>query len=100
MSARSPLSLEKDRFNFAFNLAGDLKEHLRIFGADYSQEVFDGIDRLQARCYSRGIVTIKDLEAGINLMGFAKFRQLSFLAMMKAKLETDYVNSEFALLND
>ena len=94
MSVRSPLSLEKDRFNFAFNLASDLKEHLRIFGADYSQEVVDGIDRLQARCYSRAIVISQDLEDGIRLMGLAKFQQLSFLAMMKAKLETDYVNSD------
>jgi|GEM_PF-2657250 len=94
MSVRSPLSLEKDRFNFAFNLAGDLKEHLRIFGADYSREVCNGIERLQARCYDNAIVTTKDLEAGICLIGFDKFWELSFLAMTKARLETDYVNSE------
>ena len=94
MSVRSPLSLEKDRFNFALNLASDLKEHLIIFGADYSIEVFNGIDRLQARCYNNAVVTPEDLEVGIYLLGFAKFEALSSLAMMKAKLETDYVNSE------
>ena len=94
MSVRSPLSLEKDRFNFAYNLAEDLEEHLRVFGADYSQDVFKSICELQTRCYRRGIVTRKDLKDGIHLLGAIKFRKLSFLAMMKAKLETDYVNSD------
>lgn len=90
---RSPLSLEKDKFNFACNLAHELKSHLKIFGSSYSRDVFNGILRLQLRCYNQGVVTSNDVEEGNSLMGTAKFQQLSQLAMTKAKLETDLVNS-------
>jgi hypothetical protein len=90
---RSPLSIEKDKFNFACSLAYELESHLKIFGSDYPQDIFKGISKLQLRCYNQGIVTNYDLEEGKSLIGTAKFQQLSQLAMTKAKLETDLVNS-------
>jgi hypothetical protein len=92
MLTRSPLSLEKDKFNFACNLAYELKSHLEIFGSDYPEDIFNGISKLQMRCDNRCLVTINDLQEGAYLIGTKKFKQLSLLAMMKAKLETDLVN--------
>jgi hypothetical protein len=92
MFTRSPLSLEKDKFNFACNLACELESHLEKFGSDYPQDIFNGISKLQMRCYNSCLVTINDLQEGAYLMGTETFKQLSLLAMMKAKLETDLVN--------
>ncbi|MFM2312797.1 MAG: hypothetical protein RLZZ04_2073 [Cyanobacteriota bacterium] len=90
---RSPLSIEKDKFNFACSLAYELESHLKKFGSNYPQDIFNKISRLQLRCYNHGIVTNNDLKEGKSLMGTAKFQQLSQLALTKAKLETDLVNS-------
>ncbi|NJL52661.1 MAG: hypothetical protein HC930_11365 [Hydrococcus sp. SU_1_0] len=93
MFTRSLLSVEKDKFNFACNLASELESHLEKCGSDYPQDIFNGISKLQMRCGDRCLVTINDLQEGAYLIGTEKFKQLSLLAMMKAKLETDLVNS-------
>jgi hypothetical protein len=92
MLKRSHLSLEKDRFNFACNLAYELGAHLEQFGSDYPEDIFNGISKLQMRCYNRCLVTNNDLQEGAFLLGTEKFKRLSLLAMMKGKLETDLVN--------
>ena len=93
MFTRSPLSLEKDKFNFADNLAYELEKHLVEFGSSYPDHVFDDIDQLRLRCWQQGTVTNQDLEDGSRLLGWRKFKQLCLLAKIKAQLETDFVNS-------
>ncbi|MEL6579839.1 MAG: hypothetical protein AAFQ14_08805 [Cyanobacteria bacterium J06621_12] len=93
MSSRSKLSLEKDEFNFAFMLAHDLQEFATIECIDLTPQERLKIISICIRLNYCGIVKPQDIAEIKPLLGNVKTSRLQRNGILKARLETDFVNS-------
>ncbi|MEL6494905.1 MAG: hypothetical protein AAFQ41_07250, partial [Cyanobacteria bacterium J06623_7] len=86
-------SLEKDEFNFAYILAHDLLKFPSLECIDLTPQQRLEILKISLRLTNRGIAKSEDLAAIANLLSEAKANRLQQNATLKARLETDFVNS-------
>ncbi|MEM6611548.1 MAG: hypothetical protein AAF652_04705 [Cyanobacteria bacterium P01_C01_bin.72] len=93
MSSRSKLSLEKDEFNFAFMLAHDLRKFPALECIDLTPQERLQILSICIRLEYYGTVKPGDIEEIKRLLGNTKTSRLQRNGMLKARLETDFVNS-------
>lgn len=93
MSSRSELSQEKDKFNFAFMLAHDLKVFISLDCISLTPQQRLKILGIYIRLTYRGVVNPEDLQEIAELLGEEKADRLKRNATNKAELETDFVNS-------
>jgi hypothetical protein len=93
MSSRSELSLEKDKFNFAIMLAHDLKEFPTLECIALTPQQRLSVLGIYLRIINRCVVNPEDLQEIESLLGISKASRLENNAILKARLETDFVNS-------
>ena len=93
MSLRSELSLEKDKFNYAFMLAHDLQKFSTVECIQLTPQQRFNMLNISFRLTSRGLAYREDLAEIESLLGTLKADRLKQNAIFKARLETDLVNS-------
>jgi hypothetical protein len=93
MSSRSELSLEKDKFNFAVMLAHDLKKFPTLECIALTPQQRLCVLGVYLRLINRCVVNPEDIQEIENLLGISKASRLENNAALKARLETDFVNS-------
>ena len=93
MFSRSKLSLEKDEFNFAFMLAYDLREFPTLECIKLTPQERLRILSICTRLDYYGTVKPEDIAQIKRLLGNIKASRLQRNGMLKARLETDFVNS-------
>lgn len=94
MSFRSQSSLEKDEFNFAFILAHDLQKFAALECIELIPQERLSIISICIRLNYRSRANSQDLTEIESLLGINKTEQLKKNAVLKARLETDFVNSQ------
>lgn len=93
MSSRSELSLEKDKFNFALMLAHDLKDFPTLECIALTPQQRLCVLSIYLRLINRCVVNPEDIQEIESLLGMSKTSRLKKNAALKARLETDFVNS-------
>jgi hypothetical protein len=93
MSPRSELSLEKDKFNFALMLAHDLKQFPTLEFIALTPQQRLSMLSIYLRLINCYVVNPEDIQEIENLLGISKASRLENNAALKARLETDFVNS-------
>ena len=93
MSPRSELSLEKDKFNYAFMLAHDLQKFSTVECVQLTPQQRFNMLNISFRLTSKGFANREDIAEIESLLGTPKADRLKQNAISKARLETDLVNS-------
>jgi hypothetical protein len=93
MLFRSELSREKDKFNFALMLAHDLKKFLTRECIPLAPQQRVCVMGIYLRLINYCVVNPEDLQEIESLLGITKASRLGSNAALKARLETDFVNS-------
>jgi hypothetical protein len=93
MLFRSELSLEKDKFNFALMLAHDLKEFSTLEGIALTPHQRLCLQSIYLRLIDRCVVNPEDIQEIKSLFDISRAMRLESNAALKARLETDFVNS-------